>query len=140
MDQYPNLINNCKWQISEVKEQNKYVDLMLRDFQAFAKKLEAVQDKLSQKVLDEIWSCAIAMAMEAMVEGFSLIKKCSDMGHALMKLDYNSFQNGIKKLTSLKEIPNNRFVLSYIEGWMYPPDALSSWIELNYKVYSQSVF
>lgn len=52
---------------------------------------------------------------EALVEGFSRVKRCTNEGRALMSLDLQVLLNGLQNLSPTKTKPNMQIVDNYIK-------------------------
>ncbi|KAJ4461726.1 putative Vacuolar-sorting protein 54; of GARP complex [Paratrimastix pyriformis] len=105
-------------------KQSAYVDGLLREFQAFAARMAAVEDAaaapariiiphhprqvgeardpeairypvVTLEVRRLLWHIAIEAANEVLVEGYSRVKKCTDDGRAQMKFDLAVLQDGL---------------------------------------------
>jgi hypothetical protein len=65
-----------------------------------------------QELLFEYATDGIA---EALVEGFSRVKRCTNEGRALMSLDLQVLINGLQNLSPTKAKPNMQIVDNYIK-------------------------
>lgn len=126
-----NLMSKVNWEVKDVMcQHSQYVDVLLRELQIFAMRLEHVSSSvtISSVVSNHLWQSIAEFLSEIFVEGFSNAKKCSNGGRALMQLDYTQLMLTLEKLSGLKPIPRREFVESYVKAYYLPESALQNWI------------
>ncbi|KAF3833759.1 hypothetical protein F7725_024963 [Dissostichus mawsoni] len=109
------LMAGVKWDIREIMSQhNVYVDVLLKEFEQFNKRLEDVSRhvRIPLPVSNVLWEHCIRLANRTLVEGYANVKKCSNEGRALMQLDFQQFLMKLEKLTDLRPIPDKEFEYS----------------------------
>lgn len=135
MDQVQRSVQNTKWELKELGlDHNAYVDHLLKDFREFARRLDELEkenDKFPASVRRLLWENLVCQAMEALVEGYSTVKKCNNEGRALMSLDLKIFTHSLQNLinsTGLRPPPNTSasiaLVENYIKAFYLPPSEL----------------
>jgi len=113
-------IGNNKWDTKEAGiEHSSYVDFLLKEFGNMSKKLNQQTDNfgLPKRLKNTVWEQILKLTMEQLVESYSKIKKCTNVGFAIMSLDIKTFQNGVEKMTSLRPIPMIQYVDNYIKAY-----------------------
>eukprot|EP01087_Luapelamoeba_hula_P024585 TRINITY_DN9420_c0_g2_i2.p1 TRINITY_DN9420_c0_g2~~TRINITY_DN9420_c0_g2_i2.p1 ORF type:complete len:987 (+),score=113.27 TRINITY_DN9420_c0_g2_i2:1-2961(+) len=139
LDPFVAKITNVKWDITQFGvEHNDYVNAMLKEFQVFEQHLGIVAQKrcLLERAKDTLWNYAIIKAMDVLVEGFSRVKKCSAEGRGLMKLDFQTFQTGLFKLTPIRPLPGASRVDTFITAFYEPETELPKWLQEHYPEYT----
>lgn len=58
---------------------------------------------------------------------FSLTKKCSNAGRALMQLDFTQFMSQIKSMCPINPLPQKELVEIYIKAYYLPETSLETW-------------
>ena len=58
--------------------------------------MEAIGDDATETIV----RAAIEAAMQAMVDGFAKVKKCTNEGRVAMSLDLTQFKMGLQEMTS----------------------------------------
>ncbi|XP_066997108.2 syndetin [Anabrus simplex] len=137
-----NILNHMKrvdWEVKNVMSQHsQYVDILLRELQIFAMRLDGVVSRIPipREVYNILWEHVIQEICNAFIEGFSSAKKCSVGGRGLMLLDFTQFLSKLKKLTSLRPIPNAELVELYVKAYYMPVSALEVWIQAHNEEYT----
>lgn len=126
-------VENVRWDLTEIPSMhNSYVDSLLKEIQLFSSRLDQICSELEAKVPQEaknmLWSSVLKLANRTFVEGFSMAKKCTPAGRALMQLDYQEFLTKAEKMTLIKPIPERELVEEYIKAYYLMDDALEKWI------------
>uniref|UniRef100_A0A8C7GKZ1 VPS50 subunit of EARP/GARPII complex n=1 Tax=Oncorhynchus kisutch TaxID=8019 RepID=A0A8C7GKZ1_ONCKI len=99
------LMAAVKWDIREIMSQhNVYVDVLLKEFEEFNKRLGDVSRHVRVPLLvsNVLWEHCIRLANRTLVEGYGNVKKCSTEGRALMQLDFQQFLMKLEKLTGMR--------------------------------------
>jgi len=137
-------ITSIKWDPKEIVglENSSYVDLLLREFKEIAKGTEALEIPPIPK--RTLWDSLLAHAMEALVDGYSKAKKCSNEGRALMSLDLKVLLHSLETIvppppppattsssssSSAPRIDPSHFayVDNYIKAFYLPQNELVVW-------------
>lgn len=126
-------VENVRWDLTEIPSMhNSYVDSLLKEIQLFSSRLDQIcselEAKVPQEAKDMLWSSVLKLANRTFVEGFSMAKKCTPAGRALMQLDYQEFLTKAEKMTLIKPIPERELVEEYIKAYYLMDDALEQWI------------
>ncbi|XP_034096722.1 syndetin [Gymnodraco acuticeps] len=132
------LMAGVKWDIREIMSQhNVYVDVLLKEFEQFNKRLEDVSRhvRIPLPVSNVLWEHCIRLANRTLVEGYANVKKCSNEGRALMQLDFQQFLMKLEKLTDLRPIPDKEFVETYIKAYYLTENDMEQFIK-NHREYS----
>ena len=79
------------------------------------------------EALKEFWKYAVSAANESILEGFSLVKKCSIEGRAAMSLDLQMFTQGMKRFVPKGFEADVRIVDGYIKAFYVPESDLLHW-------------
>ncbi|KAF5276708.1 hypothetical protein FQR65_LT16235 [Abscondita terminalis] len=124
-------MSRINWEVKDVMSQhNSYVDMLLREVQIFAIRLEELSLKMpvSSYVSDILWENIAHIITHTLVQGFSDAKKCTNGGRALMQLDFTQFLLKFEKISSLKRIPHKEYVENYVKAYYLPDSELEKWI------------
>ncbi|XP_011182003.2 syndetin [Zeugodacus cucurbitae] len=123
------MMAKVKWDVNHVSFQhNSYIDIMNRNIQSFAMRLEEIA-KETNLPAETIWNSMAHVASHLLVEGFSNVKKCSAGGRALMQLDFTNFMS-ILELISNQKYPEHRlYVDSFIKAYYYSNEQFEEWID-----------
>eukprot|EP00475_Leptophrys_vorax_P014752 TRINITY_DN21021_c1_g2_i1.p1 TRINITY_DN21021_c1_g2~~TRINITY_DN21021_c1_g2_i1.p1 ORF type:complete len:130 (-),score=8.09 TRINITY_DN21021_c1_g2_i1:54-392(-) len=78
---------------------------------------------------------AMEAVAEAVVEGLSRVRRCSNEGRALMSLDVQTLASGLQQLTGIK--PDMQVVENYIKAFYLPETEYFYWA-LSHPEYSRS--
>ena len=70
------------------------------------------------EVRRELWELCTLTACWALVEGFSLAKKCSNEGRALMQLDFRQFVVKLEKMSDRKPLPFQGCFSSFLNQFL----------------------
>lgn len=114
------MIEKTKWDTKELGAENSpYVDILLREYDTFAKRLARVKEMgtAPPKIQNVIWDQALLVTMEQLVDGYAKIKKCTNEGRAIMSLDLRTFQSSVQKICPIKPIPHIAYVEGYIKAF-----------------------
>nr|XP_018909417.1 PREDICTED: syndetin [Bemisia tabaci] len=126
------LMSKTNWEIKDVMSQHSpYVDVLVREFQIFAMKLDALNTHLNipQAVHNVIWECISFIIASILVEGFSSSKRCSNGGRALMQLDLTQLVSKLEAMSSLKPVPHKEFVETYVKAYYLSEPTLETWVK-----------
>ncbi|XP_067640510.1 syndetin isoform X3 [Eurosta solidaginis] len=125
------MISKVKWDVNHVSFQhNNYIDLMNRNIQSFAMRLEDIAKEINVPA-EYVWSSMVHVATHLLVEGFSNVKKCSAGGRALMQLDFTNFMS-ILELISNQKFPEHRaYVDGFIKAYYYSNEQFEEWIDMQ---------
>lgn len=124
-------ISQIKWDMKGVAEvHSAYVDVIIRQIQIFAIRLESVREKvpLNLDVLTSIWSMVSKFVSHVLVEGFSNASKCSNGGRGLMQLDYRQLFVKIEKISRIKPLPYQDYVDRYVKAFYLPRNELEVFV------------
>ncbi|RHY30211.1 hypothetical protein DYB32_004534 [Aphanomyces invadans] len=96
----PPLIANASWDIAHMSTQhNEYVVTLVRNCGMFWGTLQGSAVPIA--VRDELWAVVVRAVMEALVDGYANVPKCSTEGRALMSMDLMALQNGLDLIEQL---------------------------------------
>lgn len=129
-----------RWDLEDIPSaHNHYVDKLLKELQSLSDRLsqtfEQLQIKLPSEAREVLWISVLKLVNRTFIEGFSMAKKCTPGGRALMQLDYQEFLTKAEKMTRVKPIPERELVEEYIKAYYLMDDALEQWI-LNHNEYT----
>ncbi|XP_043488884.1 syndetin [Polistes fuscatus] len=133
-----NLMNKVNWEVTDVMSQHSnYIDVLLKEINVLNEKLNNIANSipLSEEVHASIWENVAHLITHTLVEGFSCAKKCSNGGRGLMQLDFTQLKLKFEQLSTLKPMPHNDYVESYIKAYYLPENSLEEWIK-EHKEYS----
>ncbi|XP_013174482.1 PREDICTED: syndetin [Papilio xuthus] len=125
-------MSQVKWDVKNVAvEHSPYVDMIVRNIQVFALRLENISNKVSlnRDVLNAIWSMVSKFIVHLLVEGFSNATKCTNGGRGLMQLDYRQLFVKLEKISGLKPIPYQDYVDRYVKAYYLPRKGLEEFIQ-----------
>lgn len=119
-------IRNRSWSPKEVgTDHSPYVDQLLTHVQQLQSSLEgigvppAVQLQLMREV--------VAYVCEQMVDGYSLIKKISNEGRAMMTIDVQTLQAGLRRLLAPGQPLPMEFAFTYIKAFYLGAEDILEW-------------
>ena len=123
-------ISNLNWEMRDVTTQaNNYVKQLAEQYKVLGSQLDQLDlSTVPTAARLDIWRSAVAVGMDAIVEGYSRIRKCSTEGRASMALDLKFLQQEIEKLTTLRPLPKLETVDLYIKGFYIPETDIWDWI------------
>ncbi|GAB6031035.1 hypothetical protein CHUAL_007851 [Chamberlinius hualienensis] len=126
-----------RWDVTELMSQHSpYVDSLLREMQLLSMRISEVGKEvpIPKEASDVLWVHCIRLTIRTFVEGFSVARKCSNEGRALMQLDFQQFLMKLEKITDLSPIPDKEYAENYIKAFYLPESNLENWI-IAHKVY-----
>ncbi|XP_014216475.1 syndetin [Copidosoma floridanum] len=126
------LMSRVNWELKDVMSlHNTYIDVLIQKMKKFQEKLEEMQNciVISDEVHKTIWEGVAEIITHTMVEGFSEAKKCTNGGRALMLLDFTQLVSKFEGMTSLRPMPHQDFVSTYIKAYYLPELNVESWIK-----------
>ncbi|RLO05865.1 hypothetical protein DYB28_009558, partial [Aphanomyces astaci] len=84
-------------------------------------------------VRDELWAVVVRAVMEALVDGYANVKKCSAEGRALMSMDLMALQNGLDLInhTVSEHRWGRAYVHNYIKAYYFQEPELLAFIDAN---------
>ncbi|XP_044741720.1 syndetin [Chrysoperla carnea] len=124
-------MSKVNWEVKDVmSEHNKYIDVLLREVQIFAMRLEDIEEKLQMPsdVYYCVWESVAHVITHTLVEGFSNAKKCSNGGRGLMQLDFTQFMSTFEKTTKIRSMPHRDYVEWYIKAYYLPENSIEQFI------------
>ncbi|XP_031849318.1 vacuolar protein sorting 50 [Nomia melanderi] len=133
-----NLMNKVNWEVTDVMSQHSgYIDELLKEIYILNERLKNIGSclPLSNDVCNAVWENVAHLITHTLVEGFSIVKKCSNGGRALMQLDFTQLKSQFEALTSLRPMPHREYVELYIKAYYLPENILEEWIK-EHKEYS----
>ncbi|XP_057456042.1 uncharacterized protein LOC130747201 isoform X2 [Lotus japonicus] len=123
---YVDRVANCKWEVKELgMEHNGYVDLLLGEFKHYKTRL--AHGGIRTEIQDLLLDYGLEIVAEALVEGLSRVKRCSDEGRALMSLDLQVLINGLHHFVSLNVKPKLQMVETFIKAYYLPETEYVHW-------------
>ncbi|ETV93185.1 hypothetical protein, variant [Aphanomyces invadans] len=138
----PPLIANASWDIAHMSTQhNEYVVTLVRNCGMFWGTLQGSAVPIA--VRDELWAVVVRAVMEALVDGYANVPKCSTEGRALMSMDLMALQNGLDLVNHASNLPpDNRwgraYVHNYIKAYYFQEPELLAFIDANKLRYRKS--
>ncbi|VVC32494.1 Hypothetical protein CINCED_3A019349 [Cinara cedri] len=124
------MMAKVNWEVKDIMcEHSQYVDYFLQELRAFLKTLKTSTSNLylNEKILYSIWEAIGILVSSVFIEGFSLAKKCSNAGRALMQLDFTQFMSQINSTCPINPLPHKKLVEVYIKAYYLPETSLESW-------------
>lgn len=124
-------MSQVKWDVRDVAaEHSPYVDLVVRQLQVFALRLERLSGIVcvNTEAKNAIWSMVAKFVVHLLVEGFSNAAKCSNGGRGLMQLDYTQLLVKLEKISGLKPIPCQDYVERYVKAYYLPRNLLEEFV------------
>ncbi|XP_055374650.1 syndetin [Condylostylus longicornis] len=128
-----------KWDVNHVSTQHSfYIDVINRNCQTFAMKLEEISKIVEQIPYEIVWDCLVQSSTCLLVEGFSNVKKCTAGGRALMQLDFTYFISMVELISKQKFSNHRSYVDTYIKAYYLPLDEFIDWLKIqkDAKIYS----
>ncbi|KAL3518461.1 hypothetical protein ACH5RR_021050 [Cinchona calisaya] len=123
---YVDRITSAKWEVKELgMEHNGYVDLMLGEFRHYKTRL--AHGGIRKDVQDLLLEYGVEIVAEALIEGLSRVKRCTDEGRALMSLDLQVLINGLKHFVSIDVKPKLQIVDAFIKAYYLPETEYVHW-------------
>ncbi|XP_027084711.1 uncharacterized protein [Coffea arabica] len=123
---YIDRITNAKWEVRELgMEHNGYVDLLLGEFKHYTTRL--AHGGIRKEVQDLLLEYGVEIVAEALIEGLSRVKKCTNEGRALMSLDLQVLINGLKHIVSFDVRPKLQIVEAFIKAFYLPETEYVHW-------------
>jgi hypothetical protein len=126
LERIPDAIAATKWDRDDIgSKANAYVSSLLDSYRQLAVHLEKLDlTTIPAQARLDIWRSAVAVGMDALVEGYSRVKKCSTGGRSAMAIDLKFFQGELEGLTPIRPLPHLANVDNYIKAF-YIPDSES---------------
>ena len=128
------LMSKVSWDLKDVVSQHShYVDHLLDQLELFSKNLTklSLEIPIPKDLQRSLWETVTLVCCHLFVDGFSLAKKCTNEGRALMQLDFRQFVVKLEKLSGLKPVPAapQQHVSNYIKAYYIPESELGAWVE-----------
>jgi hypothetical protein len=126
------LICRVNWDLDEILSQhNIYVDMILRQIQKMIVDIESFNEQLplNKNIINSFVKEALKLVMRKLVDGYALVKRCTNEGRALMQLDFQQLIVKLEKLCDLRPIPEKDYVEAYIKAYYLPDSSLEKWIK-----------
>ena len=100
-------------------------------FQSFSIRLDKVAGlvPMSPSLRKDLWILSLKYSSRVFVEGFSLAKRCTNEGRALMQLDFRQFVLKMEKICDIRPLPFQDFVSTYIKAFYIPESELETWVK-----------
>ncbi|XP_059223525.1 syndetin [Stomoxys calcitrans] len=122
------MMSKVKWDVNHVSFQhNGYIDIMNRNVQNFAMRLEEIARDITIP-FEQVWNSLAHVATRLLVEGFSNVKKCSAGGRALMQLDFTNFMSIFELISNQKFSDHRQFVDMFIKAYYFSNEQFEEWI------------
>lgn len=124
------MMTKVNWEVKDIMcEHSRYVDYFLQELRVFFKTLKTSTSNiyLNEQVLNSIWEAIAILVSSVFIEGFSLAKKCSNAGRALMQLDFTQFMSQINSICPINALPHKELVEVYIKAYYLPETSLETW-------------
>ncbi|GBP64625.1 hypothetical protein EVAR_46554_1 [Eumeta japonica] len=127
-------ISSVKWDVKSVAvEHSNYVDVIIRQVQVFALRLENISCRISMNmnILNSVWSMVSKFIVHLLVEGYSNVNKCSNAGRGLMQLDYRQLFEKLEKISGLKPVPYQDYIDKYVKAYYLPRSGLEDFVKTH---------
>uniref|UniRef100_A0A1A9UUY6 Coiled-coil domain-containing protein 132 n=1 Tax=Glossina austeni TaxID=7395 RepID=A0A1A9UUY6_GLOAU len=122
------MMAKVKWDVNHVSFQhNNYIDIMNRNIQNFAMRLEEIGKEIAVPA-EPVWNSMTHVATHLLVEGFSNVKKCSAGGRALMQLDFTNFMSILELISNQKYPECRAYVDLFIKAYYFSNEQFEEWI------------
>ena len=108
---------------------NKWVDDVQAELLRFTTKLACAD--VAPDALTILWRQAASVIQDALVDGFSGVKKCTDAGRALMTLDVKTLRTEFTKLAPPSASVEWRYVDTYIDAFYVPESEARRWMAVH---------
>ncbi|KAG8227260.1 hypothetical protein J437_LFUL003993 [Ladona fulva] len=154
-----NLMSQVDWEVPDVmSEHSSYIDILLRELQVFAMRLEEVGSRVPvpSSVHIVLWQQVIALVCDTFVEGFANAgRHCSNGGRGLMQLDFTQFLSKVEVILGSSNSggcrgrgvqgntwrncifgSNKGRVEAYVKAFYQPETGLEQWIRDHGMEYS----
>eukprot|EP00727_Mastigamoeba_balamuthi_P011144 m51a1_g6652 hypothetical protein (973) ;mRNA; r:138499-141826 len=120
VDQVPAAIEKVKWD-GAVGNDRPYVTSLTKEIALLSSRLKEVQKQgyLPTRLWTLAWENAALLVMDALLEGFSRIKRCSNEGRAMMTMDLQVVSSALEKASGLKPLPGASVVDIYIKAFYF---------------------
>ncbi|XP_054728286.1 syndetin [Anastrepha obliqua] len=123
------MMAKIKWDVNHVSfHHNNYIDIMNRNIQSFAMRLEEIAKEINVPA-ESIWNSMAHVATHLLIEGFSNVKKCSAGGRALMQLDFTNFMSILELISNQKYTHHRIYVDSFIKAYYYSNEQFKEWVD-----------
>jgi len=108
---------------------NKWVDDVQAELLQFTTKLTCAD--ITLEALKVLWQHAASVIQDVIVDGFSKVKKCTDQGRALMKLDVDVLRKEFAKLAPEGALTEWRYLQTYIDAFYVPENEAEKWMMIH---------
>ena len=108
---------------------NKWVDDVQAELLRFTTKLACAD--VAPDALTILWRQAASVIQDALVDGFSRVKKCTDTGRALMTLDVKTLRAEFTKLAPPSASIEWRYVDTYVDAFYVPESEARRWMAVH---------
>lgn len=108
---------------------NKWVDDVQAELLQFTTKLTCAD--ITSDALKVLWQHAASVIQDVIVDGFSKVKKCTDQGRALMKLDVEVLRKEFAKLAPEGALTEWRYLQTYIDAFYVPETEAEKWMMIH---------
>ncbi|RNA36790.1 coiled-coil domain-containing [Brachionus plicatilis] len=125
-------IGRVNWDLNEILSQhNSYVDVLLRQLNDLKLDLQdlCAQIPLNKTIINSILEETLRLCMRVLVDGYSLVKKCSNEGRALMQLDFQQLVVKLEALFDIRPIPDKDYVETFIKAYYLPDSSIEKWVK-----------
>ncbi|KAH9099219.1 hypothetical protein LEN26_016210 [Aphanomyces euteiches] len=131
----PAMIEKASWDVNDMSDKhNEYVVTVVRNCGIFWGSLQG--SSVPPEVRDELWGFVVRAIMEALVDGFASVKKCSMEGRALMSMDLIALQNGLDLINHVSNqsqttMWGRSYVHNFVKAYYYQEPELLAFIAAN---------
>lgn len=125
-------ITKVNWDLDEILSQhNSYIDALLRHLNKLKLDLQTLASNipLNKAIINSILEETLRLCMKILVDGYSLVKKCSNEGRALMQLDFQQFVVKLEEIFDIRPIPDKDYVETYIKAYYLPDSSIEKWVK-----------
>jgi hypothetical protein len=119
LESVANSISATRFEIKEVNTESPYVGEMLRDIRAAQNRLQGLDARYALP----IWTALLSLVGDALVEGYSRVRRCTNEGRALMALDFRTLLMSLRRM-QLPATMQPAYVENYIKAF-YEEDVVA---------------
>jgi len=94
--------------------------------------------KLPDDMVSQMWEHAIKACSEVILDGLSMVKRCTMPGRSMMSLDLSYVESNFKFMVPAHVLVNLRIVDAYIKAFYLPWEDLPKWVEVNHAEYGRT--
>merc|ERR1712071_520774 len=107
-----------------------YIDVIIQSLKDFGLNMQRLchNQTLPPEPYNILWDQILRLAYSTLLDGFSVVRKCTNECRALMQLDLRQLQLKMDGLTRLRPLPDASLVETYIKAYYLPESSLDEWV------------